>query len=156
VTALTTSGASLAALTADYENELGITGLAGHTVGAIIGDIVISSEAEASPAPGTFYVVSLAIGLFDEDAIAAGALPEPDVDHANFMWRIQLATFVNADKPASLAYPVVPVSHIPVNIQSMRKIGAHQSLRLIGMRTAGAGTDEPGVHAAFNTLLLLP
>lgn len=138
-----TNSASIHNLTNDHESKLGRT-LANYTVERVVGSIQMSA-----PAGSTAYDsahVFLGLCVLENDAIGAGAIPEPFTDEVPWLWTWGVQLFVPDNPSATLATLLIP-DHAAapyLDIRQQRRVtGYNHSLILCGY-------DDSGISGALN------
>lgn len=137
------SAGSLYDFTGVLENQVAFTP-SDYTIRRIVGSMSISAPAGSSAYDSA--KIFLGLGVFDVDAVSAGAYPEPWADNAHWMWTHAGQIYVPDNPSASLATPCYP-DHLAlpmVDIRQARRIkGRGYDLRLVGY-------DDSGITGTLN------
>lgn len=123
-----------------------------YTVERVLGNLQLSVP--ASTTPGRSYHAFLGMAIVEDDAVAAGAVPEPYGDPISWLWTAGPRCFAGASVPASYASPAEPhdLTQIVLDVRSKRRIRqSNQSLVLVGYHDNGLGTN-PTLYYNYSAL----
>ena len=108
----------------------------------------------AGTTPGRSYAAFLGLVVLEDDAVAAGAIPEPFSDTVDWIWIAGPRVYADHTVPASYASPGVPhsASHIEVDVRNKRRIKQQgQSLCLVGYHDNNLGAN-PAINFTYSHL----
>lgn len=135
-----TNAGSLHDFTGVLESQVGFTP-SDYTLRRMVGSMAITAPAGSTAWDSSKFFLGL--GVFDVDAVSAGAYPEPWADNAHWSWTHAGIIFVPDNPSASLTTPCIP-DHLAmplVDIRQPRRVrGRGYDMRLVGYHDNGIGT----------------
>lgn len=146
-----TNAGLICSLTDAHNTELG-RNMRDFTMERIVGSINISAPAGSSAYDSA--TVFLGIATVENDAVAAGAYPDPFGDNIPWLWTLGAQVFVPDNPSASYSTLCVPehLSSPWLDIRQQRRVKGDQSIVLVGYDDSGI-TGTLNISANLRTLV---